>query len=294
MLQQEHEHLSSSLTHQPGEALRQTNQELETKRDQVRSQEEQKTTSQNPESTMQEEVETGTSMTKFEVNLCDTRDKLQEKTNKLTRKHLKKINANSPSKKETSVLGTMSILQQIQSRLHESQRNTQEQLEMLNNMEGRLSELEDNLKKLEYKLSEQEEKQCNQVESLGDNVSGSELHSSIICPEGWRQIDKTCYYFSSESKVRIKAAEDCTRKKATLAKIQESDSILKAMVEADRRSFWIGLRRVNNTWKWSDESLQETFKSKAYDWCAKASPELESQPCATPLPWICQKKPRKY
>lgn len=85
-----------------------------------------------------------------------------------TRKHLKKINANSPSKKETSVLGTMSILQQIQSRLHESQRNTQEQLEMLNNMEGRLSELEDNLKKLEYKLSEQEEKQCNQVESLGE------------------------------------------------------------------------------------------------------------------------------
>ncbi|XP_077323514.1 uncharacterized protein LOC143957695 [Lithobates pipiens] len=164
MLQQENEHLSSNLTFQPEEALRQTNEELETKSDQERSQEEQKTNSQNLERTMQEEVETGTSRTKLEDNICNTGYKLQEKTKEPTRHKLKKSNVNSPSKKEANVLGAMSILQQIQSRLHESQRNTQKQLEMLNNIEERLSELEDNLKKLEDKLSEQ----CNQVESLGE------------------------------------------------------------------------------------------------------------------------------
>ncbi|XP_072254057.1 CD209 antigen-like protein D, partial [Pyxicephalus adspersus] len=78
---------------------------------------------------------------------------------------------------------------------------------------------------------------------------------AAICPWGWKKIDEMCYYFSSQSDVRYKAAEDCKMKNATLAKIQDSDSTLKDLIRKEGKSFWIGLSKIHNEWKWSDGSI---------------------------------------
>ncbi|XP_072270101.1 uncharacterized protein [Pyxicephalus adspersus] len=113
--------------------------------------------------------------------------------------------------------------------------------------------------------------------------------TAAICPWGWKKMDEMCYYFSSQSDVRYKAAEDCTMKNATLAKIQESDSTLKDWIREEGKHFWIGLSKIHNEWKWSDGSIEKDLQSKG-DLCAKASPTLHVQSCSSSLPWICQKK----
>ncbi|XP_073468164.1 uncharacterized protein [Aquarana catesbeiana] len=331
-LQREHEHMNSSLSGDTDtkesvvwalrEALTRTEEELETTHfDLLKSHEEGKIIHQKLERTIQEKAETANTVKKLRGDLVDTGNKLEEKENELTRcednlesvnlqkrnvdqtiSHMRnslsdvqqklKIKEDILSKKDRELDDTKRTINQVQ----QSLRDVQEELKKLSNLEERLSDLEEGLSDMEEELSDLKKKlggaaQC--FRKSCEDGRGLELHFGSICPGGWKQIGETCYYFSTENKVRYKAGEDCKKKNATLAKIQESDSILKMMIKKDGRSFWIGLRRTDGAWKWWDGSVQMDFGSSTSEWCAKASPALQSQSCAKLLPWICQKKGRK-
>ncbi|XP_072269722.1 uncharacterized protein [Pyxicephalus adspersus] len=310
------------------ETLTGTKAELEvTKSDLQKSREEGRSANKKLEKAMQEKVKTENKAKELKVDLGVAIKKLQERENELTRcegilesvnlrwvnaeeaissmkdsisdvKQKLKANEDSMSKRDIEISDTKRTIHKVQSDLQESMETSQEGLKKMGNMIERLSDLEDWMSNLEEGLNDLKNKLGGAAQCFHQScyhVTGLELHHDMAstCSGGWKQVEETCYYFSDMNDVRYKAAEDCKKKNATLAKIQDSDRTLKMMIEKDGRSFWIGLSKHEETWKWSDGSIQMDFWSSTPDLCVKASPALEIQPCGKLLPWICQKKGQK-
>ncbi|KAE8636993.1 hypothetical protein XENTR_v10003255 [Xenopus tropicalis] len=149
-----------------------------------------------------------------------------------------------------------------------------------------------NLSALQQRWSEVQ--QCVSCENHKNGESGAYDDPFDYCPDVWEQIGDQCYYFSSESQYRLQSETACRSSGAVLAKLEESDDILKKMIAKSSRSYWIGLKKVEhqgqtNLFRWSDNSSQ-TLESLPNQFCAKATPELKAETCSKLLPWICQKK----
>ncbi|OCU02834.1 B-cell differentiation antigen CD72 [Xenopus laevis] len=176
-------------------------------------------------------------------------------------------------------------LQNVKNNLQETQRNLEEIRES-DEQKGK------NLSALQKQWSEVQ--QCVSCESHNNLESGPYNDPFDYCPDMWEQIEDQCYYFSSESQYRLQSETACRRTGAVLAKIEESDDILKDMIAKSSHSYWIGLKKVElpdkaNIFQWSDNTSQ-ILESSPNQLCAKASPELKAEVCSKTLPWICQKK----
>ncbi|XP_073468135.1 uncharacterized protein [Aquarana catesbeiana] len=312
ILQKEHDHKKSSLTsdnlrkdlvaRELQGSLKSTRLELErTKNDLLKSREEGKNINLKLQRTLHEKAGVDTTVSNLRRNLQITEDRLEEKNSALNSCESNLRSANLQKSKDSQTIsnlknslktneskqkaaenklsqkeGELYNVKRTVSDLQEEQKHSQLQQQKLNDLEERLSAAKDCLPK-----------SCDNGENYEED-----LGMDPYCPVGWKQINEACYYFSSEKDVRFKADGDCQKRNATLAKIQESDFTLKAKIQKDKRSFWIGLRKLDSSWIWPDESVQEDFKPNG-GLCAKASPALESQLCSSSLPWICQKKAMK-
>ncbi|XP_040216676.1 CD209 antigen-like [Rana temporaria] len=312
ILEKEHDHKKSSLTsdilrkdlvaQELQESLKSTKLELErTKNDLSKSREEGKSINFKLERTLLEKAEVDTTVSMLRGSLQNTEGRLQGKTSDLIRCENNLRSANWQKTQDSQTISDLknslstterkwrvadnnlsqrqrelSNVKKTVSDLQEEQRHSQLQQKKLNDLEERLSVAEDCLSK-----------SCDN----GENYEG-DSGTDAYCPDGWKQINETCYYFSSDKKIRHKADADCKTKNATLAKIQESDATLKATIQKEKKSFWIGLTNDEKTWKWPDGTVQENFRTNG-GLCAKASPTLDNLSCSANLPWICQKKAMK-
>ncbi|OCT57077.1 hypothetical protein XELAEV_18004013mg [Xenopus laevis] len=142
-------------------------------------------------------------------------------------------------------------LQNVKNNLKETERNLDE-IRRSDAQKGK------NLLALQQQWSEVQ--QCVSVSCK--NPSNAEIgpynDPFNYCPDVWQQIGDQCYYFSNESKYRLASEIFCRGTGAVLAKIEESDDILKEMITKSSRSYWIGLKKVehSNLFHWSDNSKQ--------------------------------------
>ncbi|XP_077323202.1 uncharacterized protein LOC143956906 isoform X2 [Lithobates pipiens] len=312
LLQKEHDHKKSSLTsdilrkelvaRELQENLKSTRLELEkTKNDLSKSQEEGKNINLKLQRTLQEKGEVDTTVSNLRRDLQNTGNILQRKNSDLSRCESNLKSANSQKWKDDQTISNLrKSLSTTESKRTTAENNLYHIKRELDNLKTTVSELqkEQTHSQLQrQKLDDLEEKLSVAKDCLSKSCDNGENYEEDLgmdpyCPASWKQIDETCYYFSSESDTRIKADGDCQKKNATLAKIQESDFTLQAKMLKDKQSFWIGLRKHEGSWMWPDESVQEDFKLTR-GLCAKASPALESLSCGSSLPWICQKKAMK-
>ncbi|XP_075043448.1 uncharacterized protein LOC142102601 [Mixophyes fleayi] len=285
--------------------LSQTRAELEqTKKSLDKIQEQWRTTNQQLQKTIQEKEDSESSSKRLQDNLRSTENKLQVKQNELTRCESNLGRINSQSRESAQALN------QVRTYLS----NTQNKLRTTeNNLRSKVTELSDtkrDLQKVSRDLSESRELEEQQRKNLTDhiqrlsdaeqcihtschsdkNMHGMNYNGFAYCTSGWQQIDDNCYYFSNEKTARIYAEGDCQRRGATLAKIDEDDSIMREFINRSQKSYWIGLQKVDKTWQWPDKTNKTDFEPTGTVPCVMATPELKTQWCNFQIPWICQKK----
>ncbi|KAJ8353080.1 hypothetical protein AAFF_G00110570, partial [Aldrovandia affinis] len=104
------------------------------------------------------------------------------------------------------------------------------------------------------------------------------------CPEGWKQRNSTCYYFSIESKIWQGSRSDCLKQGADLV-IIESEGEWEFISKHTRGDYyWIGLSdsETDGTWLWVDGTpLQE---DKAFFGRGEPDDHKGSEDCALTLP----------
>ncbi|KAJ8362333.1 hypothetical protein AAFF_G00379760 [Aldrovandia affinis] len=84
------------------------------------------------------------------------------------------------------------------------------------------------------------------------------------CPEGWKQSNSKCYYFSTERKSWNASRSDCLKQRADLVIIESKEE--QDFISKHRRAgvFWIGLSdsETEGTWLWVDGTPLQ--KDKAF------------------------------
>ncbi|OXB52606.1 hypothetical protein ASZ78_010480, partial [Callipepla squamata] len=88
------------------------------------------------------------------------------------------------------------------------------------------------------------------------------------CPAGWRQFDKTCYYFSTEKKSWVEARAACSMLGAHLAIVNsEMENKFLANHIMEIRAFWLGLNDMHQEgdWQWLDgQALSLSYVSEQF------------------------------
>ncbi|XP_028839012.1 C-type lectin domain family 4 member E-like [Denticeps clupeoides] len=166
------------------------------------------------------------------------------------------------------------------------------------------------------------ERAMSQIVALRQEKERSENQLKISrdscgrCPQGWRLLNATCYYFSDEGLHKRgweQSRQDCVNKGGDLAVVdtQEKQEFVSEVLQASRLGywdgFWIGLKddHTEGVWKWRDgASLERGYwrEGEPNDFysaedCAATYPTskpLEAwndAPCNHPLKWICEMSP---
>ena len=83
-----------------------------------------------------------------------------------------------------------------------------------------------------------------------------------VCPDGWSGLGESCFKLFGENLTADSAAEACRERdpRARLASLQENATRehVHSLVDASGHSqMWIGLRRKEDGWQWSDGSQLE-------------------------------------
>ncbi|KAJ8352921.1 hypothetical protein AAFF_G00136630 [Aldrovandia affinis] len=74
------------------------------------------------------------------------------------------------------------------------------------------------------------------------------------CPEGWKQRNSTCYYFSTERKSWKDSRIDCLKQGADLVIIESKEKQDFIFKDTREGYYWIGLSdsETEGTWLWVD------------------------------------------
>ncbi|XP_050977578.1 CD209 antigen-like protein C [Labeo rohita] len=115
--------------------------------------------------------------------------------------------------------------------------------------------------------------------------------------DGWRCHESSLYYISSTTKSWTDSKQDCLNRGANLTIINSKDEQDFFYNDGE---VWIGLTKVEGTWKWVDGStLTSGFSSwkpgepngRGGENCAAtASSEWRDYSCYEALQWICERK----
>ncbi|XP_069819462.1 C-type lectin domain family 4 member F-like [Dendropsophus ebraccatus] len=288
------------------ENQRQTKQELEKIQATLRGEQEKWTaTTQDLQRAVKEKKDTVSTLQRLQDDLLSSENSLRRKQEELSScegnlrsLHSEKSTSDSQlaqtrrdlqtsqtrlQQKENTITHINRDLYQERKSLRETQYNLAEKGKESEQQRKKLSALEQRLNEAGKCLTGQA---CSDILNYDENITDA-VH---FCPAGWQQIGDLCYYFSTERKTRIDADHHCWSQSATLAKVEDEDSVLKDLITRTAGSYWIGLSRLEKSWVWSDKTIKEDFKARSNQNCAKANPLLMGEICRNPLPWICEKR----
>ncbi|XP_068178933.1 dromaiocalcin-1 isoform X2 [Antennarius striatus] len=74
------------------------------------------------------------------------------------------------------------------------------------------------------------------------------------CPEGWLKLDQWCFLLSTFRLSWDESRRNCSSKGASLAVIS-SKTVQDFLSDNGAVKYWIGLRRIGDTWTWTDNAL---------------------------------------
>uniref|UniRef100_A0A4W5RIE0 C-type lectin domain-containing protein n=1 Tax=Hucho hucho TaxID=62062 RepID=A0A4W5RIE0_9TELE len=136
------------------------------------------------------------------------------------------------------------------------------------------------------------------------------------CPDGWRRLRHSCYYFSINSKTWSESRQDCRERGADLLIIKSREEQVCMWVPyskhiGEQMHFWIGLTdsEKEGIWKWVDGTTPTTTQfwrkgepnnSHGGENCAVFNSFSDNlgiiqswndQPCSLPIHWVCKYAP---
>uniref|UniRef100_A0A3Q3VNU8 C-type lectin domain-containing protein n=1 Tax=Mola mola TaxID=94237 RepID=A0A3Q3VNU8_MOLML len=91
--------------------------------------------------------------------------------------------------------------------------------------------------------------------------------SRCQCPQGWRENEDKCYYFSADTKSWSDANTFCSEQGSDLLSIRDIHERLWVRTQISTEVYWIGLndRSREGVWEWSDGSGDPNIV-----WCFRA------------------------
>ncbi|XP_073540804.1 uncharacterized protein [Phyllobates terribilis] len=310
-LQGEHEDLGSRFTQNNvkkdsmiemlKENQRQSQRELEkTSSSLYQVQNKWKATTQDMERVRREKENTETTLRRLQDDFQSTTTQLEGKQEELSRceNNLRTVKSQKKTS-ETTLAQTKSSLWTTEAKLRAKEKDLVLKGNEISNVKKSLQEVQ---RSLEGKTRQTEE-QKKKLTDLGDRIrdAGKCLNRSTenpadgieYCPPGWHQIGERCYYLSTLKTYRIYALEDCEKRSATLAKLEEEFSTLTELIRRNGGNYWIGLKKNDGFWEWPDGTIKEDFQVKGPQSCVKAGPRLSPEQCSTVLPWICEMRTKR-
>ncbi|XP_016341398.1 asialoglycoprotein receptor 1-like [Sinocyclocheilus anshuiensis] len=116
-------------------------------------------------------------------------------------------------------------------------------------LETKKSNLDNNIKKISS------EKITLTAENQDLHKKIKELWQQISKMDGWKCYQSSLYYVSSENKNWTESRRDCTERGADLIIINNREELDFVKTVSGGSEVWIGLTKVEGTWKWVDSSI---------------------------------------
>ncbi|XP_029605261.1 C-type lectin domain family 4 member E-like [Salmo trutta] len=131
------------------------------------------------------------------------------------------------------------------------------------------------------------------------------------CPDGWRRLRCSCYYFSNNSKTWSESRQDCRERGADLLIINSREEQHFLNTLGERMHYWIGLTdsEKEGIWKWVDGTKPTTTQfwregepnnAQGGENCAVFNSFSDNlgiiqswndQPCSLLIHWVCKYTP---
>ncbi|CAI9601287.1 unnamed protein product [Staurois parvus] len=119
----------------------------------------------------------------------------------------------------------------------------------------------------------------------------SPVHENLFCPDKWTRHGRTCYFVSKNATVWKSAQEYCKEEGGSLLVMDNTSQRHIEELFTLKEDHWIGLRKVNEEWKWIDGSVytgQVKHDVPQMD-CAYFNGGIGALECSSQRSWICMK-----
>ncbi|XP_030047709.1 C-type lectin domain family 2 member E isoform X2 [Microcaecilia unicolor] len=138
--------------------------------------------------------------------------------------------------------------------------------------------------------------ELSEKDTLSEESNGCSLHNEgpwyEYCPEGWRPWKGKCYFASNETKNWIDSMYDCINRDSHLAMLKNLTDLFQMLMNSSQNNnWWIGIKKMGNTWLWLDGTQIRSSVRDFSGWtCAEVTPAgLSPQQCGIQHRWICEK-----
>ncbi|XP_078530591.1 uncharacterized protein LOC144817703 isoform X2 [Lissotriton helveticus] len=216
--------------------------------------------------------------------LSNTEDSLRKREDELTQS---KNALNRERESSEKCRGTEADLSTCKYALARAQSRTETSDINLNRVKESLKSKETALRQAEEQLNAKKKlisTLCMNKQTGIQHFSGGRDYINF-CPLGWVLIRGKCYFFSEKGNNRDDSEKDCNSKYAKLAVVKSQDGTLKDYIRGMSQDYWIGLKKLNNKWTWSDGS---GGSGSTFDTCMAWGKQQTPEKCYRVLPWICE------
>nr|XP_008122148.1 PREDICTED: C-type lectin domain family 2 member B [Anolis carolinensis] len=127
---------------------------------------------------------------------------------------------------------------------------------------------------------------------------GPLLSPGDLCPSGWIEFQRKCYYFSEDEGNWASSSLYCSSHNASLAVIDSQEEMKFLLRYKSPPDHWIGLRRDNpeQLWRWINGTIFHVWTTvQGRGRCAYMNHKaIASSSCSREEHWICSKPAESY